>query len=450
MRTLNDLAAALAVGKTTSRQLVEDCLARIADPAGEGARAFIRVDADTARATADAMDTLRRAGRAPGPFAGIPFSIKDLADIAGQTTTAGSRVLADAPPASTDAPVVARIAAAGLVTMGRTNMTEFAFSGLGINPHYGTPKSPWDRATGRIPGGSSAGAGVSIADGMAYGALGTDTGGSCRIPAAMVGVVGYKPTARRVPIDGVVPLSTTLDSIGPLANSVACCAALDAIFAGAPLPDLHPAPLSGLRLLAPTHVVLDGMDAEVAQAFEAALSALSAAGARITRQPIAAFDAIPRANARGTFAAAEAWAWHRELIASRAEGYDPQVLKRILPGRDMAAADYVALIAARAAICAAADAETQDFDAVVMPTCPLLPPPIALLASDSDAYMKANMMQLRNCALGNFLDRCAISLPCTPRGAPPVGLMLMGETMGDARLLRVAAAVEAALKGASA
>lgn len=285
---------------------------------------------------------------------------------------------------------------------------------------------------------------------MAYGALGTDTGGSCRIPAAMVGVVGYKPTARRVPIDGVVPLSTSLDSIGPLANSVGCCATLDAIFAGQPVPALPAAPLSGLRLLAPTNVVLEGMDPEVAAAYDAALSALSAAGARITRRAIAAFDAIPRANARGTFAAAEAWAWHRELIGQRAEGYDPQVLRRILPGREMGAADYVALLAARRTICAGADAETRDFDAVVLPTCPLLPPPIAALEADSDAYTRANMMQLRNCALGNFLDRCAISLPCTPAGAPPVGLMLMGETMGDAALFRVAAAVEAALKEAMA
>jgi aspartyl-tRNA(Asn)/glutamyl-tRNA(Gln) amidotransferase subunit A len=176
MRTLNDLSAALAVGKTTSRQLVEDCLARIADPAGEGSRAFIKVDAEGARAAADAMDLLRRAGRALGPFAGIPFSVKDLAGIAGQVTTAGSTVLADAAPEAANAPVVQRIAEAGFVIMGRTNMTEFAFSGLGINPHYGTPKSPWDRATGRIPGGSSAGAGVSIADAMAYGALGPNLG----------------------------------------------------------------------------------------------------------------------------------------------------------------------------------------------------------------------------------------------------------------------------------
>ncbi len=445
MRTLNELSAALAVGKTTSRQLVEDCLARIADPGGEGARAFIKVDAEGARAAADAMDLLRRAGRAPGPFAGIPFSVKDLADIAGQPTPAGSTVLADAPPASANAPVVQRIADAGFVIIGRTNMTEFAFSGLGINPHYGTPKAPWDRATGRIPGGSSSGAGVSIADAMAYGALGTDTGGSCRIPAAMSGVVGYKPTARRVPITGVVPLSTSLDSIGPLANTVACSAAIDAVFAGEPIPDLVAAPIAGLRLAAPQNFFLDGMDAEVAKAYEAALEKLSAAGARIERIQLPIVDEIPRANARGTFAAAEAWAWHRDLIAAKAAGYDPQVLKRILPGRDMAAGDYVALMAARADICARAHLATRDYDAVVMPTCPLLPPAIAALEADSDAYTRVNLMQLRNCAVGNFLDRCAISLPCTPRGTAPVGLMLMGETMGDAQLFRVAAAVEAAL-----
>ncbi|MCC6718408.1 MAG: amidase [Acetobacteraceae bacterium] len=445
MRTLNSLAAALAVGKTTSRQLVEDCLARIADPGGEGARTFIKLDAAAARASADAMDTLRRAGRAPGPFAGIPFSIKDLADIAGQPTPAGSKVLASAPPAAANAPVVQRIMDAGFVVMGRTNMTEFAFSGLGINPHYGTPKSPWDRATGRIPGGSSSGAAVSVADAMAYGALGTDTGGSCRIPAAMCGIVGYKPTARRVPITGVLPLSTSLDSIGPLANSVACIAALDAIFAGETPPDLAPTPLAGLRLAAPENFFLDGADREVLTAYEAALSRLSAAGAHVIRIRLAAIDAVLLANARGGFAIAESWAQHRDLIATSADGYDPQVLKRILPGRDMQAADYIALLAARAETCARATAETRDYDALVMPTCPLLPPPIAALEADNTAYTRTNMMQLRNCAIGNFLDRCAISLPCTPPGSPPVGLMLMGETMGDAKLLRVAAAVEGAL-----
>ena len=177
------------------------------------------------------MDRLRKANAAPSPYAGIPVSIKDLFDIKGQVTRAGSRALEDSAPAEADAPVVARLRRAGFIVIGRTNMTEFAYSGIGINPHYGTPKSAWNRSVGHVPGGSSSGAAVSIADQMAYGALGTDTGGSCRIPAAYNGIVGYKPTQRRVPLDGGVPLSSSLDSFGPLARSVACCAVLDAVLA---------------------------------------------------------------------------------------------------------------------------------------------------------------------------------------------------------------------------
>ena len=441
MQTLSSLSAALAAGKTTSRQLVEDCLRRIGDPAGEGGRAFLKVDAAGARASADAVDRLRAVGRAPGPLAGIPFCVKDLADIAGQPTPAGSKVLAGAAPATANAPVVQRAMDAGLVVMGRTNMTEFAFSGLGINPHYDTPRSPWDRATGRIPGGSSSGTAVAVADGMAYAGLGTDTGGSCRVPAAMCGIVGYKPTARRVPITGILPLSTSLDSVGPLANSVACCAAVDAIFAGVALPDLKPLPLAGLRLAVPSNYMLDGLDAEVAATFSRALARLSAAGARVTHVAFAALDAIPAANATGGITAPEAWAWHRKLIAAKADGYDPRVLKRIMGGERMGAADYIDVLGARASIIARFDAETAPYDALVMPTCALVPPAIAALDDEAE-YTRVNMLQLRNTAAGNFLDRCAISLPCHRPGDAPVGLMLMGETMGDARLFAIAAAVE--------
>jgi aspartyl-tRNA(Asn)/glutamyl-tRNA(Gln) amidotransferase subunit A len=446
MRTLHELSTALADGRTTSRTLVEACLARINDPQGEGRRTFVKVDADAARLQADAMDALRRAGRAPGPFAGIPFSIKDLADIAGQPTPAGSAVLAHAEPASAHAPVVSRILDAGFVVMGRTNMVEFAFSGLGINPHYDTPRSPWDRATGRIPGGSSSGAAVSISDQMAYGALGTDTGGSCRVPAAMCGITGYKPTARRVPTAGILPLSTSLDSVGPLANSVACCAAIDAVFAGEPQPDLTPVGVDGLRLAVPLGFVLEGMDTTVAATFERALSTLSAAGARVLPVEMKVLDDIAVANAGGGFAAAEAWAWHRRLLASRGDGYDPRVKSRILRGQSMTAADYLDLLAARADIIARFDAATSAYDAVLLPTCPLIPAPIAALDTDAE-YARVNMLQLRNPSIGNFLDRCAISLPCHREGEAPVGLMLMGETLGDAWLFRVAAGVEAALKG---
>src|ERR1700726_4948908 len=221
--TLASLADDLASGRTSARKLVDDCLARIGDASGEGVRAFIHVDAEAAIEAAEAMDRLREVRAAPAPYAGIPVSIKDLFDIKGQETRAGSRALEDSAPAGRDATVVARLRRAGFVVIGRTNMTEFAYSGIGINPHFGTPKSGWRGDVGHVPGGSSSGAAVSVVDGMAHGALGTDTGGSCRIPAAFNGIVGFKPTQRRVPLDGAVPLSSSLDSIGPLARSVGCC-----------------------------------------------------------------------------------------------------------------------------------------------------------------------------------------------------------------------------------
>jgi aspartyl-tRNA(Asn)/glutamyl-tRNA(Gln) amidotransferase subunit A len=433
MRTLEEHAQALADGRTTSRALVEQCLARIVDPNGEGARAFIKVHAESAREMADAMDILRRARREPSRYAGIPVALKDLFDIAGEATPAGSRVLADAPPATAHASVVQRMLAAGFVPVGRTNMTEFAFSGLGINPHYGTPCSPWDRASRRIPGGSSSGTAVSVSDGMAVAGLGTDTGGSCRIPAAFCGIVGYKPTARRVPITGVLPLAPSLDSVGPLAPSVACCAVIDAVLAGE-----TPA------LPVPTNVVLDGMDATVSSAFDRALATLSRAGARIMHTHFTAFDEVPAANAKGGFAASQAYAWHRSLLAENGAGYDPRIRMRIARGERMTATDYLEVVAARQRLIAGFDASTREFDALIMPTVPIVPPRIAEL-DDEREYNRINLHILRNTALGNFFDRCSISVPCQRTGEPPVGLMLVGETLGDARLFSIAAAIEDAL-----
>jgi aspartyl-tRNA(Asn)/glutamyl-tRNA(Gln) amidotransferase subunit A len=441
MRTIEQHAQALADGRTTSRTLVEQCLARIADPDGEGQRAFITVHADQARAMADATDALRRVGREPSRYAGIPISLKDLFDIAGQPTPAGSRALADAPPAAAHAAVVQRMLAAGFVPLGRTNMTEFAFSGLGINPHYGTPRAPWDRAAGRIPGGSSSGTAVSVSDAMAVAGLGTDTGGSCRIPAAFCGIVGYKPTARRIPITGVLPLAPSLDSVGPLAPSVGCCAVVDALLAGETPSLPKPAELDGLRLAVPETVVLDGLDATVAAAFDRALTTLSRAGARIVRRRFAEFDAIGPVNSKGGFAASEAYAWHHTLLAEKGALYDPRIRVRIERGERMSAVDYIDVVNARRRIIASFDARTREFDALIMPTVPIVPPCIAEL-DDEREYNRINMHILRNTAIGNFLDRCSISLPCHREGEPPVGLMLMGETMGDASLFSIAAAVE--------
>ena len=441
MRTIDQLAQALDAGQTSSRALVEFSLSRIADPSGEGSRAFIRVYSEQARTMADAADALRKVGRSAGRYAGIPIALKDLFDVAGEPTPAGSRVLADAPPAAANAPVVARMLAAGFIPMGRVNMTEFAFSGLGINPHYGTPLSPWDRASGRIPGGSSSGTAVAVADGMAAAGLGTDTGGSCRIPAAFCGIVGYKPTARRVPIHGVLPLAPSLDSVGPLAPSVGCCAAIDGILAGEGVFAPAPVGLTGLRFAVPENVVLDGMDETVAAAFDRALGALSAAGAAVTRVRFPEFDEIQGVNAKGGLAASEGYAWHRSLLASKGEGYDPNIRVRIARGEGMSAADYLDVLTARRRLIASFDARTRNYDCVLMPTVPIIAPRIAAL-NDQQAYNRINMLILRNTALGNFLDRCSISVPCHRAGEAPVGLMLTGETMGDARLFGIAAAVE--------
>ena len=443
--TLAQLADDLAAGATSARKLVEECLARIADPAGEGERTFIHVDKAAAIAAADAMDHLRKANAAPSRFAGIPVSIKDLFDIKGQVTRAGSRALEDSAAAEADAPVVARLRRAGFVVIGRTNMTEFAYSGIGINPHYGTPKSAWNRKEGHVPGGSSSGAAVSIADRMAYGALGTDTGGSCRIPAAYNGIVGFKPTQRRIPLDGGVPLSFSLDSFGPLANSVACCAALDAVLAAEPIAPLAPGPIKGMRLAVPTTVALDDLDDAVAKTFERALETLSREGALIDRVAVPEFLDVGVMNTKGGFAAAESYAWHRYLIASHGDVYDPRVRIRILRGEAISAADYIDLVNGRRSLIARANARLAPYDALVMPTTSNTPPRIADLAVDK-AFAAANLRSLRNCSLINMIDGCAISLPAHREGEVPVGLMLASSGGSDRRIFELAAAIEGIIR----
>lgn len=443
--TLSGLARDLASGKTTARALVEECLARIADTTGEGARTFIRVDADQARAAADGIDKMRAANAAPSPYAGIPVAIKDLADIKGQVTCAGSRALRDSPPATADAPSVARLRQAGFVFIGRANMTEFAYSGLGINPHYGTPASPWQRSERRVPGGSSSGSAVAVADGMAHGALGTDTGGSCRVPAAFNGVTGWKPTARRVPNDGVVPLSKSLDSIGPIARTVDCCAIMDAIFAAETPQTLDAVAVKGLRLLVPETIVLDSLEQHVAAAFDAALRRIADAGAVVTRAPLPVLERIAEMTAKGGIAGAESYAWHRKLIATRGNEYDPRVRARIQRGAEQDAADYIDLIERRAAAIPAYDAAASHYDAVIMPTTAIIAPRIDEASKNDDDYVRINLLILRNPMMFNILDCCSISIPMNRPGDVPTGLMVVGRSGTDRRTLAISKALEGIL-----
>jgi len=434
--TIAELAATLAAGRTSSVQLTEQALAAIEAHRAAGGAAYVEVDAAAALAAARAADQGRAAGLAVSPLAGLPVSVKDLFDVRGQVTRAGSKALDGHAPAVADAPAVARLRAAGAVLLGRTNMSEFAFSGLGLNPHYGTPRAPFDAE--RVAGGSTSGGAVSVAEGMAVAALGTDTGGSIRIPSAFCGLTGFKPTARRVPLAGAVPLSTSLDSAGPLARSVACCAAFDAVLSGELL-DTRPADLAGLRLYVTRDFVCEGLDQEVEQAFEAALGRLSRQGARIVPFDFPELRRLPEINAGGGLTAAEAWHWHRPLLAQAGERYDQRVAMRIRRGEQQSAADYITLLQARQAMRELAAARLREADAWLMPTVAVRPPRVDALARDED-FFAVNGLVLRNPSVINFLDGCAASLPV----GQGIGLGVCGQRGQDARVLQVAAAIEAA------
>jgi aspartyl-tRNA(Asn)/glutamyl-tRNA(Gln) amidotransferase subunit A len=442
MEAIAELLERLARGETTSDALVRTALARIEDRSGEGAATFTRVYVARALEAARHADALRRRGAAPLPLCGIPVSVKDLFDVAGEPTLAGSVVLRGAAPAARDAEAVARLRSAGAIIVGKTNMTEFAFSGLGLNPHYGTPRSPWDRATGRIPGGSSSGAAVSVSDGMAAVGLGTDTGGSVRIPAAYCGLVGFKPTARRVSRDGVVPLSATLDSVGPIARTVACCALVDAVVSGEPPQPLAFRPARGLRFAVPRRYVWDGVDAHVGRGLERARSRLAAAAVTVVDVDCAELEALPEINAKGGFPGYEARRWHARLIERGQERYDPRVLVRILRGGAMSDQELATLKERRADFQRRLARSMESCDALLLPTVPMVAPPVGPLAASDEEYARANALVLRNPSIGNFFDGCAISLPCHEPGAAPVGLMLIGRPGEDRRLLEAAQAIE--------
>src|SRR5262249_2391661 len=310
------------------RDRLEVALTRIADPAGEGQRACLTTYGDEARAAADAADRRAKAGQRIGPLDGAIVSIKDLFDVAGEVTRAGSQVLAaEGLVAESDAPVVTRLRAAGAIIVAKTNMSEFAFSGVGANPHYGTPGNPFDRS--RVPGGSTSGGGVAVADGMCEITIGTDTGGSTRIPAALCGIVGWKPSKQRVPTGGAFALSFTLDSIGPMARAVADCSLADAVMAGEKPAAVEPASLSGVKLGIWQGVPFDGADATVAASWSAAVARLGKAGVRLSDETIALVEEMVQVNAKGGFAPTESFFIHRERLQRDGGGFDQLIRARI-------------------------------------------------------------------------------------------------------------------------
>jgi aspartyl-tRNA(Asn)/glutamyl-tRNA(Gln) amidotransferase subunit A len=438
--TLTELAAAYRRGDLTVTEVVERYLEKL-----EPGPIYRLVTAERALAQARRADERFRQGIDIGPLQGIPLALKDLMDTEGEVTAAGSKVLAEEGlPAQQDCPAAARLDAAGAVFLGKTGMTELAFGGLGTNPHFGTPGNALDAR--RVPGGSSSGSGVAVATGLACAAIGSDTGGSVRIPAAFNGIVGLKTSDKAIPMDGCVPLSTTLDTLGPMARTVEDAFHLWRALAAKPHASLEPSSLAGLRLLVPTTVAQEGLDDEVKVAFEAACRAVEEAGAQLEPREVPQFGAIFDAYARyGTFAGMEAWALHEGLLERHGERIDPRVSARIVASRERRASDYIRLTYERERLCRAFWEAFGTYDAVLTPTVAILPPTLESLASD-DAYFEANALVLRNTMLFNFLGVPAVSLPCgVAGGGLSVGLSIAVRAGQEAKALGIARAFEQAL-----
>ncbi|WP_085031437.1 amidase [Ensifer aridi] len=447
-KTLASLAVLVQSGQLDPVALAEDTLTRIESHSDQAI--FVGLTRERATREAEAASARIKAGRSLGLLDGLPVAWKDLFDLAGGVTTAGSIVLKDNPPAAADAAVVAALSSAGMVSVGRTNMNEFAFSGLGINPHYGTPRNPASADIHRIPGGSSSGSAAAVAAGLLPLAIGTDTGGSVRIPAAMTGIVGYKATRGRYSMKGVFPLAGSLDSLGPLCHTVQDAVWADAAMHGLTAPVIRRADLADLSMVVPETIVFDEAEAEVVTAFEAAISRLEAAGVKVRRQAFPSFSEIFDLMARhGALVTAEAYALHRERLAGLEAGrMDHRVVARTRLGEKITVSDYIALLAARDRLIHETLESLKAGELIAHPTVPHVAPPVDPLLADDDLFFKANAKALRNTLIGNFLDFCGVSIPCgTGAAGMPVGFLLSAPHHQDDRLLSAALAAEAIIRG---
>ncbi len=425
--------------RPSSRENLDAALAHIDDPQGEGKRACLTVYRDTAVREAEAADRRAKDGTALGPLDGVIVTIKDLFDVAGEVTRAGSPgLLLDGKPATADGPVVARLRAAGAVIVAKTNMTEFAFSGIGANPHFGTPGNPADRA--RIPGGSTSGGAIAVADGMCAITIGSDTGGSTRIPAALCGITGFKPSKQRIPTDGAFKLSQSLDSIGPMANSVAECALADAVLAGEAPEPLESVSLADLKIGIASGMPMERLDERNATAFESAMAVLGKARTRLSYEELPMLEDMNEVNKKGGLVPAEAHIELNDVVARHGALIDPNIRVRVERAASITPQTYQDMLELRARLCKAMDAHLAGIDVLAMPTTPIVAPTIAEVADPAE-FSRKNAMVLRNTSIGNFFNLTAISLPLPGPGLP-CGLMLMARNGHDRRLLAIAAAVE--------
>ena len=443
---LEELSQKLATGECTARSLVDAAFIRINAVNDPESPVFLKLYKDEARAQADKVDIARANGEELHPFAGIPFAAKDLFDVAGETTTAGSIVLKDAPPAEQTAVVVQHLLDAGMILIGKTNMTEFAFSGLGLNPHYGTPPA-WGTAgeSACAPGGSSSGAGVSIAAGMVPVSLGTDTAGSCRIPAAWNGVVGYKPTQSSLSGSGAFPLSPLLDAPGPLTRRVACCHSIYQLMAGSSAKDIPEKSLSDMRFAIPTSIAMTDLHPTVEAAFNRIVEKLKQAGATIEPLEVPEFETAGEIFSTAPLATYQAWEIHQERLAESREQFDPFVARRVSTGQTISDETQRANLEKREAAIVSYSERMKSFDALLMPTTADLPPLLAPLQYDMDVFGATNGRALRNTSLSNFTDGCAISIPCHSEGEPAIGFSVCHANGQDEQVFCAALAVEKAI-----